>query len=365
MQALQNRQSRLRDGETIQRRGGRRDWRRVRTSLHCRNLCSTLTQSCSRIRTLESQVTSIQSTLADLVTTLKSGAAANLGLAAPTQQTTPTFSPSPQQPRSASFFTANTSPSDHNPAGTTFNPYATIPGNPFPFPSAAGGGYVRPGGQTFAASEASPEIKSLWNGQGDPQGAATLLGAMERNASPRDGLMASPANRPSVDPHRPHPLGQAYSLPWQANNPATAPSGRGVTSLSLPPSRAGSETPEEAINDTVINNPLGSMSSMAVIAEAAVERAREERDRTTSNAGRKREHSEESAQSKEAAAKRFKQSFAEADAVGMSQDVMADAGETNGDGKAKKAKRRHVHAFPDVVFEGLVSEEEGRELMGM
>jgi hypothetical protein len=152
-----------------------------------------------------------------------------------------------------------------------------------------------------------------------------------------------------------------YSLAWQTNNPT--PASRAITSLSLPPSRAGSETPEEAINDSVINNPLGSMSSMAVIAEAAVERAREERDNDPASGGRKRQASEDSAQAKEAA-KRFKQSFAEADAVGMSQDVTNEA-EANGDGKPKKSKRRHVHAFPDVVFEGLVSEDEGRELMGM
>lgn len=111
--------------------------------------------------------------------------------------------------------------------------------------------------------------------------------------------------------------------------------------MSLPPSRAGSATPEDddILGPEKINAPLESMSNMAGLVEAAVERAREERKDT--GAAQKQAENEDRPTKK----------------ARFGDDVVS--------GKKMKMKKTHVHAYPDVIDEGIVGEREARELMAM
>ena len=87
-----------------------------------------------------------------------------------------------------------------------------------------------------------------------------------------------------------------------------------------------------------INAPLESMSNMAGLVEAAVERAREER--VNPNAKRQIE--------------------------GADRPIKkARFGDEPVSGRKMKLRKTHVHAYPDVVDEGIVGEAEAKELFGM
>lgn len=123
---------------------------------------------------------------------------------------------------------------------------------------------------------------------------------------------------------------------------------------SLPPSRSGSEAPDDILGTEEIINPLGSMSRLA---EAAVERAREEESREEDGHGvtpLKRSLSREHLGSKKA---RHGVPRVIVEAQGLPQPVS--------DASKAKAKKTHVHSLLDVVDEGIVSEEEARELMAI
>lgn len=123
---------------------------------------------------------------------------------------------------------------------------------------------------------------------------------------------------------------------------------------SLPPSRSGSEAPEDILGTEEIINPLGSMSKLA---EAAVERAREEETRSEDDLGvtpLKRSHSRDHFGAKKA---RHEVERTIVESQGLPQTVS--------DGPKPKSKKTHVHSLLDVVDEGIVSEEEGRELMAI
>lgn len=122
----------------------------------------------------------------------------------------------------------------------------------------------------------------------------------------------------------------------------------------MPPSRSGSEAPEDILGTEGIVNPLGSMSKLA---EAAVERAREEETRSEEDLGitpMKRSLSHEHQTSKKA---RHGLQRAVVEAQGLPQPVS--------DTRKPKTKKTHVHSLLDVVDEGIVSEEEARELMNI
>jgi hypothetical protein len=106
---------------------------------------------------------------------------------------------------------------------------------------------------------------------------------------------------------------------------------------SLPPSRAGSAGPTDILSPEEIINPLGAMSNMAGLVEAAVKRAREEQPGE-----------------KPIKKTRFSPPHPAGPAVVETQYL------AKGD-----STRLHVHAWPDAIAEGLVSEEEGRELFQM
>ncbi|ORX39923.1 hypothetical protein BD324DRAFT_615541 [Kockovaella imperatae] len=108
-------------------------------------------------------------------------------------------------------------------------------------------------------------------------------------------------------------------------------------SPSLPPSRAMSVGPEDVLGEG-ISRPLEAMSNMAGLVEAAMERAREEHVTTIQPSGK---------------IKRAR--FASPEPRGPSIIEHASTG--------KSEPVIHVHAYPDAVADGLVSEEEGREMM--
>lgn len=122
--------------------------------------------------------------------------------------------------------------------------------------------------------------------------------------------------------------------------PPTATQIKANLHMSLPPSRAGSATPEDddILGPEKINAPLESMSNMAGLVEAAVERAREER--VNPNVMRQN------------------------DAERPAKKARFGDDPVSGNRRMKK-KMIHVHAYPDVVDEGIVGEAEAKELMGM
>ena len=138
--------------------------------------------------------------------------------------------------------------------------------------------------------------------------------------------------------------------------------------MSLPPSRAESVGQEDILSPEEITNPLGAMSNMAGLVEAAVERAREERSKSVSQSaamGDKRTDEDLEAESADGQARpakktRFESYIPTGPAVLESQNLPPTSARL----KAKmKLKKTHIHAYPDAVAEGFVSEEEGRELV--
>lgn len=101
--------------------------------------------------------------------------------------------------------------------------------------------------------------------------------------------------------------------------------------MSLPPSRAVSESPDDILAPEEIINPLGALSNMAGLVEAAVERAKEE----------------------------------QGSPVDLRQRPTQSGPSITENQGPKKRKRVHIHAYPDAVGEGLVSDSEGRELVKM
>ncbi|KAL7424072.1 hypothetical protein Q5752_001657 [Cryptotrichosporon argae] len=244
-----------------------------------------------RIRSLESQVMSMQNTLSDLVQTLRAN------LEQPPHRASPTapFFPPPPPPQ-----TLNPSTSLHySPSGVTPPFHASV-------------------------STISPY-------------ATQLAGSADAYGSPA---------------HAPKALRPAWpSVPRQEVH------------MSLPPSRAGSEAPADILAADEIVNPLGTMSNMAGLAEAAVKLARE-REASTSETpdehGRAAQHDgtakRDAAGEAGAPVKRARFNSVPHAVVESPQSVSTGKGRS-------RSKKTHVHAYPDAVTEGFVSEEEGRELM--
>lgn len=133
--------------------------------------------------------------------------------------------------------------------------------------------------------------------------------------------------------------------------------------MSLPPSRAGSVGAEDILGPDHITNPLGAMSNMAGLVEAAVERAKDEsgegsKDKGNGNGKRTGEGESEGPVKKT----RFSPTHPSGPTVVETQQIPWKSSTSKG---KSKAKRKHIHAYPDAVAEGLVSEEEGREMLAM
>lgn len=111
-----------------------------------------------------------------------------------------------------------------------------------------------------------------------------------------------------------------------------------------------------------IVSPLSAMSNMAGLVEAAVERAREEKEQRTpgsATGGPKRPGESEGGDDRGKKKARFSSN---APAVVEAQPLPQTYGPLKDKSKVKKT---HVHAYPDVVDEGFCSEEEARELIRM
>lgn len=108
--------------------------------------------------------------------------------------------------------------------------------------------------------------------------------------------------------------------------------------------------------------PLGAMSNMAGLVEAAVERAREEKARgdsvSASTPGKRESDDDKGGIQKKARMSFSSDGPAVVEAQGLPQTLAPPKPKS-------KVKKTHVHAYPDAVELGIVSEEEGRELMSI
>jgi hypothetical protein len=109
-------------------------------------------------------------------------------------------------------------------------------------------------------------------------------------------------------------------------------------------SRIGSPVDKDILAPEDITNPLGALSSMAGLVEAAVDRAREEAGEPEGRPMKRL---------------RFSPIEPSGPLIAETQHLPA------GGSKKRRGKKLHIHAYPDAVTEGLVSEQEGREMMRM
>lgn len=256
----------------------------------------------SRIRSLETQVTSIQNTLTELVQTLRAGSSAA-----------------------------------SNGSGRTPGNVSTTPD----FPAHS----------NLVASPSHHSTPGPYSGNRPPP-MASLHSLLSRSSSDTINPYATSIPQSEQNFRRPAP---PTDNAWQSLPPPGAdPNAKGLHT-SLPPSRAASEGAEEFAPEDIIN-PLGAMSNMAGLVEAAVERAREEKELSTTG---KRSSVEED----EPSNKRARWSFASS-ADGPAVVEAQPLPQSISPAKSKRnLKRTHIHAYPDVIDAGLVPEAEARELL--
>jgi hypothetical protein len=120
--------------------------------------------------------------------------------------------------------------------------------------------------------------------------------------------------------------------------------------------------------------PLSSMSNMAGLVEAAIKRAREEKAQALSQIGDASGTSERNKRPMDAlemddarnSAKKTRFSPEVPSGHTVVEDVNPPPSLANAKGKAKaRPKRTHIHAYPDAIAIGVVSEEEAKELFNM
>lgn len=265
----------------------------------------------------------MQNTLVDLVKTLQAGMSTNPH---PPQNMDPMY-----HPHQVAFMTNESpGPSDqpyqhHSSAGSGPTPefYNVNNNNPSFLahsPSNSAGSYNQPGTNNWATTSANAQYGNI-----DP---ALLSAGMGPEA-----------------PRRPPPPAPTHSESWpqaQTRN----------MHMSLPPSRGGSVTPDDILAPGEIINPLGAMTNMAGLVEAAVHRARNEGLDGSVQA------MEESSSNMR---RRPSPGMPHGPVVVEAQNLPAQSTRD----KKKITKQRHIHAYPDAVEEGFVTEQEGRELMAM
>lgn len=266
----------------------------------------------SRIRSLETQVAGIQNTLSDLVQTLRAGMSSGAS------------NGSGHTPDNGQGYAAMSAIQGASPR--TFHPVAGLASQPRHSPHAPG---VTP-----------------------PNNLQTLLGKASQGTINPYASASSPY---------PQPTHRQERKPWQTFSTPGADSEASRRHMSLPPSRAESEDREDMLGPDDIVAPLGAMSNMAGLVEAAVERAREEKARVevvASPAGKRDADEERGGILKKARVSFSSDGPAVVEAQGLPQ-TLAPA-------KPKsRVKKTHVHAYPDAVELGIVTEEEGRELMSI
>jgi hypothetical protein len=178
-------------------------------------------------------------------------------------------------------------------------------------------------------------------------------------ASPYNIMTTSDVTRPS--PQDLSTMEGAFRRPALPASTFTQTQHLQSNEMSLPPSRAGSVGAEDILGPDHITNPLGAMSNMAGLVEAAVARARDDAAEGASN--NNNNSSKRGADQSDNAGPVKKTRFSPTEPSGptvVETQQLPWKGTSKGKGKAK---RKHIHAYPDAVAEGLVSEEEGKALI--
>ena len=307
----------------------------------------------SRLRSLESQVSAIRVTLSDLVTALRAGAAAPSSLDSQRDLGPQHTLPAQNMGLSQLGRVVEVTPAlnlatiwtDHNrslESDTSVFPMldrSLVTGQNFGFP---------PKQEVVVPSQARTDVTKQLN----PLGPTVALVSGNRSGS----MPGLPVDFLRYDTSSPFPAATAQ---WPGTHTAQ--------SMSLPPSRIGSVGPEDILAPEEIINPLGALSNMAGLVEAAVERAREEQAGRSpmSIVGTKRasgalppERQDNSLRPPKKT--RFSPEHPSGPVITEPQYLPQTAAASKQKGKRK---RTHIHAYPDAVAEGLVSEEEGKELM--
>ncbi|OWZ63172.1 hypothetical protein AYX14_03309 [Cryptococcus neoformans] len=332
-----------------------------------------------RIRSLESQVSSIQNTLSDLVTTLRAGissGASNTSGHTPAgvSTTTPDYAPPMggiHIPGTVSGLVLNSSVSPSIPTGTV-DPTAHFRHSSVGTPASTYMGPPTSTGFVHSQNPADPFRPYTSNTRVQPIGmthttqnsgspAPSRFPAALEEASRRQNVSAIPSNNSGwQSPARPRNEGPKHP----------------TRHMSLPPSRAGSMGPPDIFGPEEIINPLGEMSNMAGLVEAAVERAREEQaaqskaptpaDPGSGKRGATDMERGPSLDDNEGSSKKARLASPPPSPPPLGPTVI----ETQNlpprailPGLWPIPKRLHQHAYPDVVTAGYVSEAEGRELM--
>lgn len=325
-----------------------------------------LISSNSRIRSLENQVTSMQSTLTELVKTLRQGMSSSTSQGS---GATPTAisntSDYGQQLANMSGINMNilgSSPTNNFDMQYHTNAGASGSTPPFLNTSNPPGGFM---GQTDPSGMLRTQGSMSWPNQMDQTANQSLHG-------PYGGVQIDPSllGVTSETSRRQPPQGPAHSVAWPQSLPQTHSSQSQETAakkalhMSLPPSRTGSETPDDILAPEEIINPLGAMSNMAGLVEAAVKRAKDDATPPSALSAVGGAGMDEGADGESRLAKRRRTSpiVPHGPVVFEAQNLPPQSTKE----KTKRAgKKSHIHAYPDAVAEGFVTEEEGRELMGM
>ncbi|WVQ98787.1 hypothetical protein IAU59_005918 [Kwoniella sp. CBS 9459] len=321
-----------------------------------------------RIRNLESQVSSIQNTLVDLVSTLKAGMSSS---ASNTSGHTP-LGPANSTPE----YVSSAPPMAHphmginNLMGQTMgspsvNSFGMEPHNAHNRSAGRPSLYTSPQTSSFLAHQ----ITQTYPPPGNAGIPAIMPPPHGAQGPRRPMIMDEQSRRQSMPPNI-----QSYLAPWPPGHRTDGPEHQHQTQhMSLPPSRAGSVGPDDILGPEEIINPLGQMSNMAGLVEAAVERAREEQAKASSQDGasplkRSGSDMEKVATTEESAKPTKKARFTSPQPPGTAQIVYENQNlppRPIVPGSKRSPMKPHIHDFPDVVTEGFVSEAEGRELLNI
>jgi hypothetical protein len=157
-----------------------------------------------------------------------------------------------------------------------------------------------------------------------------------------------------------HPTSQHHLVHNNNNHNDQNPSNLVTPFQSLPPSRGGSVTPDDILAPEEIINPLGAMSTMAGSLEAAVRKKKQDRSASTSDSLKRPAEGDGFVQPGKKA--RESPILPHGPVIQEAQNLPPQSSKD----RAKKAgKKTHIHAYPDIVEEGYVTEAEGKELMNM
>lgn len=310
--------------------------------------------------------------------------------------------------RSASVGSGPTPPFYAQPAsGNMITTQRSPSGSMMPFGGLGGVGVIgssagqtAPSPMTYAPNQLSPFASTSASANRTSPSAFPLSSSGADAASARRPGQAGPTQS-FAWPNDPRMPGSSSStaganptmLPPATAQDASSKGSRATRHDSLPPSRAGSVGPEDILAPEEIINPLGAMSNMAGLVEAAVERAKEEQALTEAGSAQtpagktgdaKRRNSESGDKPAGAGAAGAAGAVAEVGQAGgagrplkkarfsppsgsgpvvlEAQNLPPVAAPSGG---AKAKTRSHRHAYPDVIGEGYVTEEEGKHLMSM